>query len=293
MCPKALVFVIFSALMHASYNFTFKKSLNKTIYLWSMFAFSIFLMVGFTIFTGKIQLLLPPIKILILASLAAIFFTLYQLFTGKAYALSEGDLSIVYPLSITAPLYIPFLAYILIGEKTSPVAFLGIVIVLVGTYMIQLNTSIKSIKLKKIDFSKKHIQYALFAGFIYSFGAIVDKIGVGRHEFFTYTFWVVIFMFTYMTLNILFNRRLKPAMFSCFKNPLFVATGGILLTLSFLSYRYAMQLAPVSLTAGIRQISSLFGVLLGVFILKEPYGAIRFVSSILIFIGILIIYLSK
>ncbi len=285
----ALSLVIFSALMHSLYNFLYKKSGIKTIYLWSMFSVSIPIMTIIALLFRDNFILTTP-KILILSAISAIFFTLYQIYTGKAYALSEGDLSITYPLSITAPIYIPFLAYIFIGEKISPIMFLGIFIVMIGTYTIQLNTSIKHFSFKKIDLTKKHIRYAAFAGFIYSFGAVIDKIGVGKENFFIYTYWVVIFMFIYMTVNILRQKEMKKYIFECYKNVLLeVLLGGILLTLSFLSYRYAMQTTTISAVSGARQVSSLFGVLIGIFILKEPYGPLRFLATLFIVIGIVLI----
>ncbi len=284
----ALLLVIFSALMHSSYNFAYKRSEIKVIYLWGMFTVAVFLMTTLAAFEGWFMLYNP--KIIGLAALAAIFFSLYQIYTGKAYALAGGDMSLVYPLSITAPLYIPFLAYAIIGEKIVATTFLGIVLALFGTYLIQLNTSIRSIRLRKIDLRERPIRYALFAGFIYSFGAIVDKIGVGKHSFFIYTYWLIFVMFLYMTLNILRNPSLRKRILYCHKKHLHnVILGGVFMTLSFLSYRGAMQLAQVSAVAGARQISSLFGVLMGIFLLREPYGPLRFLASVLIIIGVLLI----
>ncbi|WP_022671352.1 DMT family transporter [Hippea alviniae] len=284
----ALFLVIFSALMHATYNFTFKKSKIKTIYLWSMFSVSIVIMT--ILATFRKGFISTDTKTIGLASAAAVFFSLYQIYTGKAYALAKGDLSMVYPLSITAPLYIPFLAYFLIGERIGIRVFIGIVLALLGTYTIQLNTQLSNFRFKKLSLKEKHIPYALFAGFIYSFGSIIDKIGVGKDKFFIYTYWVVIFMFIYMTVNILKNAELKEKIFYCYRNSLpAVIAGGVILTLSFLSYRYAMEMAKISAVAGVRQISSLFGVLMGIFILKEPYGKLRFIASLLIVIGVILI----
>lgn len=285
----ALFLVIFSALMHSLYNFLYKKSGVKLIYLWSIFSVSIPIMTVLALF-GRKNFIYTDLKIIALSSMSAVFFVLYQVYTGKAYSLSEGDLSITYPLSITAPIYIPFLAYLFIGEYISKMMFLGIFVAMVGTYLIQMNTSIRQFKFRKVDFSKKHIRYAAFAGFIYSFGAIIDKIGVGRENFFIYTYWVIVFMFLYMTINILRKKESRQMIFVCYKNIFSrVLLGGILLTLSFLSYRYAMQTTAISAVAGVRQVSSLFGVLIGMFILKEPYGPLRFLATILIVIGIILI----
>ena len=284
----ALTLVIFSALMHSSYNFAYKRSKVKILYIWSIFSVAVFIMTVAAIFReGFIS---ASLRTIVLASISALFFTLYQIYTGKAYALSKGDMSIVYPLSITAPLYIPFLAYIFIGERVSLTTFLGIVLALSGTYLIQLNVPLKKIKLKKINLKEKHIRYALFAGFIYSFGAIIDKIGVGKHDFFIYTYWVVLIMFIYMTITILKNKKLSLDISYCYRNSFYkVIVGGALLMLSFLSYRCAMQITEISAVAGARQISSLFGVLMGIFLLKEPYGTLRFFATVLIVMGVVLI----
>ncbi len=289
MSYSALSLIIFSAMMHSLYNFLYKQSGIKTIYLWSIFSVSIPIMTLIALFFRDGFIYTSP-KIVMLSAVSAVFFTLYQIYTGKAYSLSEGDLSITYPLSITAPIYIPFLAYIFIGEYISATAFLGIFITMIGTYTIQLNTSIKHFSFKKIDITKKHIRYAAFAGFIYSFGAVIDKVGVGSEDFFIYTYWVIVFMFIYMTINIFRQADMKKQFFACYKNMFSKVTlGGVLLTLSFLSYRYAMQTTTISATAGARQVSSLFGVLIGIFILKEPYGPLRFLATTLIMIGIILI----
>ncbi len=288
MSYSALVLVVFSALMHSTYNFAYKRSKLKAVYLWGMFSVAVSLMTTAALF--RANFILTDFKTITLAAVAAAFFSMYQIYTGKAYALAGGDLSIVYPLSITAPLYIPFLAYFIIGERVSVTTFFGIILALFGTYLIQLNVPLKRISFKKVDFTKRHIRYALFAGFIYSFGAIVDKIGVGKNNFFIYTYWVVVIMFVYMTLNILKNKELRHSILYCHKRNFYgVLFGGVVMSLSFLSYRCAMQLTQVSAVAGARQISSLFGVFMGIFLLKEPYGALRFFASVLIVVGVILI----
>ncbi len=285
----SLFLIIFSAFMHSSYNFLFKQSDNKTIFLWSIFSISIVFMTVIGMANGT-QYIYPTGKIVLLSVISAFFFTLYQIYTGKAYSLSEGDLSLVYPLSITGPIYIPFLAYFIIGERISAITFTGILVAMFGAYIIQLNTSLRQFRFSKFDFSKKHIRYAAFAGFIYSFGAVIDKIGVEGNKFFLYTYWVIIFMFIYMSINIFLKRNLRKQILQCYKNiPFKVIIGATLLTLSFLSYRYAMQTTSISATAGARQVSSLFGVLIGSFILKERYGTMRFIASLFIIVGIVLI----
>ena len=65
--------------------------------------------------------------------------------------------------------------------------------------------------------------------------------------------------------------------------------GGALLFFSSISYRYGLEISDVSYAAGVRQTATLFGVLMGVFLLKESYGLLRFFASLVIALGIALI----
>jgi uncharacterized membrane protein len=67
---------------------------------------------------------------------------------------------------------------------------------------------------------------------------------------------------------------------------------GVVLSLSFYLFRYALSIKEVSYAACVRQISPLFGVFLGLYILIEPYGLIRLISTISIVLGIALIKLG-
>jgi drug/metabolite transporter (DMT)-like permease len=56
-----------------------------------------------------------------------------------------------------------------------------------------------------------------------------------------------------------------------------------------MSYRRALQATDVSYAAGVRQTATLFAVLMGVFVLKESYGRLRFIASLVIAAGIVLI----
>jgi drug/metabolite transporter (DMT)-like permease len=55
---------------------------------------------------------------------------------------------------------------------------------------------------------------------------------------------------------------------------------------------YALKISKVSYLGAVRNVSIVFGVLLGGFFLKEGYGKIRLIASLFIFGGIFLISLS-
>jgi uncharacterized membrane protein len=196
-------------------------------------------------------------------------------------------------LSTTAPVYIPIWAHFVLGETISLQAISGILTVVMGTYLIQLNSSIAHFRLKKISFRNKAVRYALFAGFLYSFGAIADKIGVMRSNFFVFTSCVILLMFSYFTAVVLSSSRLRADLFQSYRtSPFRVMLSGVALYISFYLFRYALSITEVSYAASVRQVASLFGVFLGIYILKEPYGRIRLIATLFIILGIVLITLG-
>ena len=61
---------------------------------------------------------------------------------------------------------------------------------------------------------------------------------------------------------------------------------------SFLTFRYALKMAPMSYAVPARQVSLLIGVLIGVLFLGEKGGRIRFTAALLIRAGVALIRLG-
>jgi len=62
-------------------------------------------------------------------------------------------------------------------------------------------------------------------------------------------------------------------------------------SLGYLLALMALRIAPVSYVSSIRQISIVLGVVLGSLLLKEPFGRIRLVASLVMFVRVTIIAL--
>lgn len=284
-----MISIIASALFHASYNMLIKASDEKTLFMWSIFLIAV--VTGWT--SGWVAVpgfpALEP-TVLILAAFSAIFFTSYHLATAKAYASDEGDLSLSYPISTLAPIFISIWAYVYLGDRLTVVVIAGIIVSTAGTFCIQLKPSVGGSGLRSIGFRSEAVWFALLASFLYSFGGIADKLGVGREGFYIFTVCLMTMIFTYFTVVVFLNSRLRSRALYCFTHhPLRVLLGGMLLFSSNMTYRFALQTTDVSYAAGVRQVATLFAVLLGVFLLKERYGLLRFLASLVIIIGIVLI----
>ena len=115
MSSYAFTLILFSALMHALWNLLVKRSGDKTVFIWWMFATSCSLMTLSLPLVGPFPAL--SWRVIGLAAVGALCFMLYHLFSGRAYR--DGDLSIIYPLAQTAMFWVPIWGILLLGEKVS------------------------------------------------------------------------------------------------------------------------------------------------------------------------------
>jgi len=290
MSSLAFSLIVFSALMHSLWNLLVKRSRDKTVFIWWMFVVSGSLL-NLLIWFYFRPLPSLNLQIVLLALAGGACFVLYHLFNGVAYR--DGDLSLAYPLSQTSMLYVPIWGVWLLGEKLSPLGFCGILLILLGAYCVQLRSLRRSEVLRPFhSLGELPVRAALAAGLVYSVGAIIDKTGVTIYPPLQFTWLLVMCMFLIMTLNLArprFRGRILPEWRA--SRWLILLSGPVMMG-SFLSFRYGLQMAPVSYAVPVRQFSLLFGVLLGVLFLGERYGRIRFISALLILAGATLIRFS-
>lgn len=290
MTTPAFALILFSGLMHALYNLLIKQSRNKTVFIWWLFVSSTVL------FTVMLPLLpgrfpRPDATVVAIAAAGAFCFVLYHLFTGRAY--QSGDLSLTYPLSQTAMLYVPLWGVWLLGEQVSRTGLCGIIVVMTGAYLLPMQSfTVKELVRPLGNIVNYSVLAALTAGFVYSLGAIIDKTGVTCYHPLYFTYILVVAMLAIMSLNLLRPCYRTRIISEWRQNRRLILAGGPLMMGSFLSFRYGLALAPLSYVVPLRQVSVIIGVLFGVIFLGESFGRIRFAAALLIFSGICLIRLG-
>lgn len=287
MSSLAFTLIVISAVMHALWNLLVKRSRHKTVFIWWMFIASGSLFTLSLPFM-PVQFSLPDrITILYLGG-GAICFVLYHLFNGRAYR--GGDLSIVYPLSQTSMIYVPLWGMTVLDERLSTGGVAGILLVILGTYSVQLQRfSFIEILRPFRNLSSSSVRFALLAGFVYSWGSVAEKVGVARYSPLLFTYFLVLFMLALMSLNLL-RTKYHPLIVAEFKENwhLILISGPVMMT-SFLTFRYGLNLSPMSYAVPVRQVSILVGVLIGILFLGESCGRIRLLAALLILSGAVMI----
>ncbi|MBK5276144.1 MAG: EamA family transporter [Desulfuromonadales bacterium] len=287
MTPLAFILIVISAFMHALWNLLVKRSRHKTVFIWWMFVassgiFSLLLPLA------PVPFVLPDAKTMLLVLIGAVCFVLYHLLNGRAYR--GGDLSVVYPLCQTSMIYVPIWGMLLLGERLSLQGAGGILLVIFGTYSIQLQRLSLGEMLRPFrNLRSPSVQDALAAGFIYSIGSIAEKSGVRNYSPLYFTYILVLIMLLLMSFNVL-RPKYRPLIGEELReNWRLILYSGPIMMASFLTFRYGLNMSQVSYAVPVRQVSIVIGVLIGILFLGESFGRIRIVSAMLIMAGVVLI----
>jgi uncharacterized membrane protein len=282
----SLLLVITSAFIHAFWNMLAKKASHKLSFLWwsLIFGFGIY---SFFFFTFAYDHAPIPSQGFIFILLSAIFHAMY--FTSLGVAYDRGDLSLIYPIARSAPIFVLVAAILFLGESLSLPGILGILIVVFGAYIIGFPTFSLTHFVRPIRLLKdRSYQLAWLTALIISLYSVNDKLGVRYVHPFLYLYLV------HMLTCILFSPyvliRKKASLFQELRGKKsLIILGGIMIPSSYLLILYAMTVGNVSYIVAVRQLSIVFAVLLGSLLLKEGHGWVRFLASLCIFSGVLLI----
>lgn len=290
MPSAALALILLSAVLHAGWNLILKTSRHKLAFNTFMHASAIAIFSAYWLVSrGTIPL--PDGTVLSLAVAGGLFFSLYHLCLTAAY--DRIDVSLAYPLTTTAPLYIPLWAYIFLGERLSPAGAGGIVVVFLGAYILQMRElSWVGLSLPLRNIRMPGVVLAVSAGVFYSVGAIVDKRGVTVADIFIYTYYLDIVLFLFLLGNAALTTpaaHFREEVRDRWPRGLLA---GLVLFSSFITYRIGLQAAKVSYATSVRQASAVVGVLGGIVLFRERFGRIRLIGALLIAAGIVLIKLG-
>jgi uncharacterized membrane protein len=136
------------------------------------------------------------------------------------------------------------------------------------------------------------VRDALSAGFIYSIGSIAEKTGVRSYSPLYFTYILVLIMLFLMSFNMVRPKYRSQIGAELREHWRLIVISGPVMMASFLTFRYGLNLSPVSYAVPVRQISIVIGVLIGILFLRESFGRIRIVSALLIMAGAVLIRLG-
>ena len=278
----ALALILFSAFVHASWNYLLKKSGGGSGLITAASALSLVIyapIVAAVAWTQSFQL--QPVHFALMFG-SGMVHTAYFLLLDRAYR-SGGDLSIVYPLArATGPLLTIAVAVLLLGERPGTTALLGAVLIGISALILTGN-----------PFASRRAGVQRAVGFALLTGCMIA----------TYTIWDKASVATWLIPPLLYDwganafrvcillpvtrQRSPGGMGRAWREKRGTVVAIALLSpLSYILVLTAMVFTPVSLVAPAREVSILFAALMGAHLLREGDVARRAVAALGMVLGI-------
>jgi drug/metabolite transporter (DMT)-like permease len=276
----AIGILLFSAILHTSWNLLIKKSDDKYIVtFWMVVCGGVFALVAL-FFTG-----LPPREMWSYAIVSVFVEVAY--FLTLSYAYQDNDFSLVYPVARgTAPAFLALWSFIFLHETLTIGGKFGLALIIGGLIIIGINTLMQA-HVTRLHF--KGVAVALFIALLISTYTTIDGAAVKNGAPMPYV----------MTMFALVPLALSPFIFLQYKwiqikavlvhQPVRIPLAGVIGVLSYLMAVFAYSIAPLSYAGAVREVSVVFGALAGWWFLKERMGGVRVLGAVVIFAGILII----
>jgi drug/metabolite transporter (DMT)-like permease len=292
MIVYAVALIIAAAFLHAGWNFLAKTSRDTIAFMWWAMAFGT---IGYSFY-----FLTGPVLYLAFASwlpfvVSALAETGYYVTLVRGY--SHGDLSLVYPISRgSAPIFAAVWGALLLGERLPWVGYLGILLMVVGAYVVSLN--IDSFRMK-FEFSTLVATlrnpsgiWAFACGVFISIYSVSDKVVVSATAPLVYGWWVFAGN-TLLWAPVAWRKfRVKASLHELRSNWSRLIAGTVMTVAAYAAVLVALSLTSASYVVAGRGLSIVIGALLGSLVLRERAGAVRITGAVLMVMGLGLIAFS-
>lgn len=280
-----LLVVLAAAFIHASWNFLAKKAGKSAGFVWLFSTLSALLYLPvIVVFILVERPHLNGLQLLFILGTACLH-SAYFLFLQRGYA--AGDLSLTYPLARgVAPLISVLGAIVLLGERPSPLALLGIVLLLGGVICLVGNP----LRLMKRG-ATVHIVigYALLTSLFIATYTVWDKYAVsallispllldGSSNLARAVLLTPTVVGKWDKVRETWSRHRREAIGVALLSPL-----------AYILVLFAMSVSPLSYVAPLRECSVLIGTFMGTRFLAEKHMGRRMGAALVILIGIVLL----
>ena len=288
---SAILILVFAALMHALWNYLAKSARDYRAFIWCLVATSSAYLIPISLVLSARGYPLPP-RGLLLALVSGFVQAMYFISLARAY--EKGDLSIVYPLSRSISLVLlPLIAYVFLSERLSGLGFVGIGSVLVGIYVLQMQElSFRSLGKPILALAQRPQLWAIATGLCTTGYSALDKAGMvtGVHPLVYYNGTTLVILLALAPAAFVRRAAIRDEWRRGWRR---ILLAGLLMPASYGLALYIMKTDAASYVLAVRQVSVVLGVLIGSIVLREPYGGIRLLGGIAIFIGVAFIGLAR
>lgn len=279
----AIILVLSAAFVHAFWNLLAKRAGGGVVFIWLFASLSSLIYApvsAYILWISRPQIGLTGLTFIFVSALLHL---LYFFILQRGY--SKGDLSLVYPLARgTGPMLSTCAAIVFFGERPGLLAMLGALLVIFSVFYLAGGTGL---------FEKKE---DTTAGWAIRYGFICGMVIAG------YTLWdkhavaalmvppVILDWASSITRMLVLApyaiKRWDAVKHQWRQNKKLAIGVAVFNPLSYILVLTALVFTPVSYIAPAREISILFGTLMGTHILSEGHSTRRIVAACIMILGV-------
>jgi drug/metabolite transporter (DMT)-like permease len=291
--PSTYGLVVLSAVMHAYWNFLLKQRKGTTAFVGlskvaEVVVFAPVFLLAMTNGGPRPAVSWAAAALLVLVGAAL---TLAN-YAALARAYHHGDLSFVYPVTRgSSLLFLPPLGFLVFGERLDGVGWVALGLILLGLVTIQLRDLRR--RAGSAPVRVPAIAWALIAGLAAAGYTIWDKRAIAVLPAFAYFYaYSVLVAAAY---GAFLSRRYPWAVLAAEwrANRWAIVQVGVFNTLAYLLVLVALRTGTSSYVIALRQISIVFGVLLGVWLLGESLSTEKRIGVALLVLGCALVALAR
>ncbi len=272
-----------AACLHVGAHVAYKRAASKLAFMW---CWLLWVLALFSPIVLTLRWDWPPTAWIALI-VSALGEAAYIIAASAAY--TRGDLSVAYPLSRgSAPLFIALWAGIFLGERPTPAGWLGIALIVLGLYSLNLR-SINDVFKPLTSWQQAGSRWALLAGVFIGVYSTVDKVGVQYLQPLPYLYLVLLGTWVVLTPVCWVGLRGEVMRHEWRIGKWTALAAGVSTTLAYTLVLMAVQRSNVSYVGAVREISVMLGAWIGAVWLHEGQAALRVPASVLIVSGIILI----
>lgn len=282
MTATAFALVIVAALIHAGWNILAKKAAGGALFV--LLGTLVIAVVYAPIFLVYIWWHPPSLgwrEWALLAVTAAIHLA-YSLTLQRGY--QKHDLTIVYPVARgTGPLLSSLFAILILGEAVTVFSALGIASIVIGIFI--LAGGHRMLRSRTAD-QASAVGYGALTGLMIAAYTLVDGYGVKYLMIAPLVLDYVSNLIRALYLAPMAWRRRGELVLEWRKNGRYALAIGLISPLAYILVLYAMQTAPISSVAPMRELSMVFAAFLGAKLLGEGHRGERLLGAALMALGV-------
>lgn len=280
----ALILILSAAFVHAFWNLLAKRAGGGVVFIWLFASLSSLIyapVAAFILWAERPQIGLTGLAFIFVSALLHL---LYFFVLQRGY--SKGDLSLVYPLARgTGPMLSACAAIVIFGERPGLLAMAGALLVIISVFYLSGGTAL--LEKKSETAAGWALRYGFGCGVVIAAYTLWDKQAVAALMVPPVVLDWASSITRMLVLGPYAIRRWDQVKHQWRINRKLAVGVAVFNPLSYILVLTALVFTPVSYVAPAREISILFGTLMGTHILSEGHSTRRIVSACIMILGVI------